>query len=88
MEGENGMFQVPRILIVDDEKDEVDILVEVVESEGYRAAAAYGGDEALSIARNGDVDLITGHFRDCKGCRCGSDRRSRLGSARLYHQTL
>ena len=58
MEGENGMFQVPRILIVDDEKDEVDILVELVESEGYRAAAAYGGDEALSIARKGDVDLI------------------------------
>jgi diguanylate cyclase (GGDEF)-like protein len=52
------MLDVPRILVVDDEKDEVDILVEVVESEGYRSAAAYNGDQALSIARQGDIDLI------------------------------
>ncbi len=58
MEGEPDMLDVPRILVVDDEKDEVDILVEVVESEGYRAAGAYNGDQALSIARQGDVDLI------------------------------
>jgi len=52
------MFRVPRVLIVDDEKDEVDILVEAVEDEGYRTAAAYNGQEALDIARKGDVDLV------------------------------
>ena len=52
------MFRVPRVLIVDDEKDEVDILVEAVEDEGYRTAAAYNGEEALAIARKGDIDLV------------------------------
>jgi two-component system cell cycle response regulator len=52
------MFRVPRVLIVDDEKDEVDILVEAVQDEGYRTAAAYNGEEALAIARQGDVDLV------------------------------
>jgi len=52
------MFRVPRVLIVDDEKAEVDILVEAVEDEGYRTAGAYNGEEALAIARKGDVDLV------------------------------
>ncbi len=52
------MFRVPRVLIVDDEKDEVDILVEAVQDEGYRTVAAYNGEEALAIARQGDVDLV------------------------------
>ena len=52
------MFRVPRVLIVDDEKNEVDILVEAVQDEGYRTAAAYNGEEALAIARQGDVDLV------------------------------
>jgi diguanylate cyclase (GGDEF)-like protein len=52
------MFRVPRVLIVDDDKNEVDILVEAVQDEGYRTAAAYNGEEALAVAREGDVDLV------------------------------
>ena len=52
------MFRVPRVLVVDDDKDQVEILVEAIEGEGYRTAHAYDGDRALAIARQGDIDLI------------------------------
>jgi len=52
------MFRVARVLIVDDDKNEVEILSEAVEAEGYRTVSAYEGDTALSIARGGDIDLI------------------------------
>jgi DNA-binding response OmpR family regulator len=46
------------ILIVDDEKRMVSLLKSYLEQEGYRAAAAYNGREALEVARREDPDLV------------------------------
>jgi CheY-like chemotaxis protein len=37
----------PRILVVDDNKDNADIIRDYLESRGYPITVAYGGDEAL-----------------------------------------
>jgi phosphate regulon transcriptional regulator PhoB len=47
-----------RILIVDDEKDLVDLLSYNLEKEGYAVLRAYDGDEALKIIRSRKPDLI------------------------------
>jgi two-component system phosphate regulon response regulator PhoB len=45
------------ILVVDDEKDVVEVVGHFLEEEGYTVHAAYDGEEALEMA-SGDVDLI------------------------------
>lgn len=45
------------ILVVDDEKDVVEVVGHFLEEEGYTVHAAYDGEEALEKA-SGDVDLI------------------------------
>ena len=47
-----------RILIVDDEKDLVDILKARLEIEGYEILAAYDGQEGLEKAQEEKPDLI------------------------------
>ena len=47
-----------KILIVDDEKNIVDILTYNLEKEGYEVAAAYDGREGLEAARTCSPDLI------------------------------
>ena len=47
-----------KILIVDDEKDIVETLKFILESEGYDCVVAYDGEEALSLAKNENPDLI------------------------------
>ncbi|MGD9579890.1 MAG: response regulator transcription factor [Vampirovibrionia bacterium] len=47
-----------KILIVDDEKDIVETLKFILESEGYDCVVAYDGEEALSLAKNVNPDLI------------------------------
>lgn len=47
-----------RILIVDDEKDLVDLLSYNLEKEGYAVLRAYDGEEALKILRSRKPDLI------------------------------
>jgi len=47
-----------RILIVDDEKDLVDILKTRLEIEGYEILAAYDGQEGLEKAQEEKPDLI------------------------------
>ena len=46
------------ILIVDDEKDLLDILCEAIRHEGYRCLAASDGREALSILEEEHVDVV------------------------------
>lgn len=53
--GRNSSF---RILIVDDEKDLVDLLSYNLEKEGYTIVKAYDGEEALKIIRSRKPDLI------------------------------
>jgi len=45
------------ILVVDDEKDVVEVVSHFLEEEGYTVHSAYDGEEALEMA-SGDVDLI------------------------------
>jgi two-component system phosphate regulon response regulator PhoB len=49
-----------RILVVDDEEDNVEVLSHFLEAEGYRVDQAYDGEQALeAVARhNNEVDLI------------------------------
>jgi len=48
----------PGILIVDDEKDIVDLVAYNVEKEGYKVFKAYDGEGALRAARSEKPDLI------------------------------
>jgi phosphate regulon transcriptional regulator PhoB len=48
----------PSILIVDDEKDIVDLVAYNVERQGYKVFKAYDGEGALRIARSEKPDLI------------------------------
>jgi two-component system phosphate regulon response regulator PhoB len=45
------------VLVVDDEKDVVEVVSHFLEEEGYTVHTAYDGEEALEMA-SGDVDLI------------------------------
>ena len=46
------------VLIVDDEKNYPPILSAVLEEEGFETLTAYSGEEALSVLKNSDVDLV------------------------------
>jgi DNA-binding response OmpR family regulator len=47
-----------KILVVDDEKLLVKGIKFNLENEGYKVDVAYDGEEAVEIAKNGDIDLI------------------------------
>ena len=46
------------VLIVDDEKNYPPILSAVLEEEGFETLTAYSGEEALSVLKDSDVDLV------------------------------
>jgi two-component system response regulator CpxR len=47
-----------RVLLVDDEKDFIDVLAERLEARDFAASKAYSGDEALGRIRENDVDVV------------------------------
>ena len=47
-----------KILVVDDEKDMVSVLLRRLKAEGYETASAGDGDEALKIIKKERFDLI------------------------------
>jgi DNA-binding NtrC family response regulator len=47
-----------RVLLVDDEKDFIDVLAERLEARDFTAFKAYSGDEALGLVREKDVDVV------------------------------
>ena len=49
-----------RILVVDDEEDNVEVIGHFLEAEGYRVERAYDGEQALEVIRkhNNEIDLI------------------------------
>ncbi len=49
-----------RVLLVDDEKDFIDVLAERLEARDFSTFKAYSGDEALELIRgkNVDVDVV------------------------------
>ena len=52
------MTEQPKILIVDDSVDTVDLLNKRLSFEGYRTLSAYNGQEALKQAAEHNPDLI------------------------------
>jgi two-component system, OmpR family, alkaline phosphatase synthesis response regulator PhoP len=49
---------VPKILVVDDEKDIVDLVAYNFEKEGYEVLKAYDGEGAIRVARSEKPDMI------------------------------
>jgi len=47
-----------RILVVDDEKDAVEVLLGRLKVSGYDSASAADGDQALKMIQNQKIDLI------------------------------
>jgi CheY-like chemotaxis protein len=47
-----------RVLVVDDNAKAVELLATALEAEGYRTMRAYGGAEAIEVARNASPDLV------------------------------
>ncbi len=47
-----------RILVVDDERDVVELVKKILEKEGYSVVPAYSGKEALDILKRESVDLV------------------------------
>ncbi len=52
------MARKPKILVVDDQPEIVDLLVSCFEGKGYDLETAYDGETALSRAQDGDIDLV------------------------------
>jgi DNA-binding response OmpR family regulator len=46
------------ILLVDDEKNLVDMVTEILEIEGYKVIPAFNGEECLKVLKKQRVDLI------------------------------
>ncbi|MCG3173769.1 MAG: Chemotaxis response regulator protein-glutamate methylesterase [Myxococcota bacterium] len=61
-EGRGNGYAIPRILVVEDDKNFRSALAEQLEALGVSVATAGDGEEALSLARSGPPDLI---FLDC-----------------------
>ena len=47
-----------KILIVDDEKDVLDLCKRILETQGYNVKSTHNGYEAIDIAHNEDFDLL------------------------------
>ena len=47
-----------RVLLVDDEKDFIDVLAERLEARDFTTSKAGSGDEALGLIREKDVDVV------------------------------
>jgi two-component system response regulator CpxR len=47
-----------RVLLVDDEKDFIDVLAERLEARDFTASKAYSGDEAMGLIKKKDVDVV------------------------------
>ena len=52
------MAERKRVLVVDDNRDTVDVLCRSLEGHGYITIAAYGGAEAIQRARNDPFDCV------------------------------
>jgi CheY-like chemotaxis protein len=53
-----GDDPLPRILVVDDEALIADTIVQILNRSGFIAEAAYGGQEAIDIARRTNPELV------------------------------
>jgi DNA-binding response OmpR family regulator len=47
-----------KVLLVDDEKEFVDVLAERLETRGFAVSKAYSGDEAVKMVEDGEPDVV------------------------------
>ncbi len=47
-----------KVLLVDDEKDFVEVLAERLEARGFEVRQAYNGDDAISLLNQQDADVV------------------------------
>jgi adenylate cyclase len=52
------MTQKPRVMIIEDDPDMIQLLSVILKRGGYQPIAALGGNEGLRLLREGGVDLI------------------------------
>jgi len=52
------MTEAHNILVVDDNKDFADVFCDMLKSNNYKAESCYGGNQALEIVKNGEVDIV------------------------------
>jgi CheY-like chemotaxis protein len=52
------MTQKPRVMIIEDDADMIQLLSVILKRGGYAPVAALGGNEGLRLLREGAVDLI------------------------------
>ncbi|MFZ6183736.1 response regulator [Nannocystis pusilla] len=54
---------LPRVLVVDDERDMLEILQDFFESEGYTVQVADSGERAIELCRHGSFDVAITDMR-------------------------
>jgi DNA-binding response OmpR family regulator len=52
------MAKKKTILVVDDEKNLVEMVAEILEEEGFKVISAFNGEECLKVLRKKKVDLV------------------------------
>ena len=52
------MIEKPKVMIIEDDPDMIDLLSIILRRGGYEPVAALGGQEGLRILREGGADLI------------------------------
>lgn len=82
-EGERIAPAALRVLVVDDDRDEVLTLVALLRDEGHEARGAYRGKEVLELVRDFDPQavLLDIGMPDLNGYEAARQIRSRYGSA-------
>jgi len=82
-EGEGPARTALRVLVVDDERDEVLTLVALLRDEGYETRGSYHGKEVLELVRDFDPHavLLDIGLPDLNGYEAARQIRSRYGSA-------
>jgi DNA-binding NtrC family response regulator len=70
----------PRVLVVDDERAQADLLADCLDGEGFECRAAYGPDAAAAVAETFRPDVVVSDFRMPGGT--GLDLYRRLAARR------
>jgi DNA-binding NtrC family response regulator len=74
---------VPRVLVIDDERDMLEILQDFFESEGYAVAVAPSGEQAIELSRRESFDVAITDMR-----MPGMDGLHTLQHLRQLHPSL
>jgi CheY-like chemotaxis protein len=82
-QAESSLPSRPRVLIVDDVRDAADMLALLLQSQGAETRCAYGGQEAIDLAREWrpSIALVDIGLPDMSGYEVARSVRSQLGAS-------